>query len=285
MPILPVEPLPPPFDPTSLLIDIVGAIAQLLGLGRQDLTPITDAINSTWNNFIAASSFLDGALTDIFRFARKLLGTLVDGLSHIITDILHGHLKQMIQDILNLLHKLHDIVAPLIAWLRRLQAIQRQYQLQALKRIINVIQRARQFLVVLKLLHVKWAQRLDGWLLQVEGKLISHVFALFQKQNEVIGWINWILDPTAMVRATPYFGTFARGMKAVWGAAQAIGLGKLLPQLAPGHGTAPPTKTFVDFYGSSHVGLASGAGYFGETQGVVLFVRDAIRADAGGAQG
>lgn len=271
-------------DPGSIIAGVIGSIFN--APGATDLpTVISEALGFTYANTMAGENFLLDAIKGLLKPLTDTIAVIAGSLQHIILDILHGHLKQVLNDIIDLLKKLHDIWAPIIAWLRHLQQIQRQYQLQALRRIVNLIQRARQFLVILKLLHVKWAQRLDGWLLQVEGKLISHVYALFQKQNEVIGWINWALDPTAMIRSQPYFGTFARGMKAVWGAAQAIGLGKLLPQLAPGHGTAPPTKTFVDFYGTSHVGLASGAGYFGETQGVVLFVRNAIRADAGGAQG
>lgn len=268
-------------DPTSVIAGVIGSIFDQAG--ATDLpTLFNEALGFTYFNTMAGENFLlDGIKATVGALAGAI-GVLAGALGHIIGDLLHGRLSQFLQDILAILKKLHDAVAPLILWLRRLQAIQRQYQLQALKSIVNLIQRARQFLVVLKLLHVKWAQRLDSWLLTVEGKLISRVYALFAKQNEVIGWLNWALDPVAMIRSTPYFGTFARGMKAVWGAAQAIGIGKLFPQLSRGSGPRGPVVSHAQFYADSFTGGPAGDGYFGEAQRSVTALQDRMRGELGG---
>lgn len=268
-------------DPGSVIAGVIGSIFNLGGATDLE-TVISEALSFTYANTMAGENFLLAGIEAAIGALAKTMATLAGALGHIISDILHGRLAQLVQEIINFLHKVHDFIAPLVAWLRRLQQIQRQYQLQALKRIVNLIQRARQFLVLLKLLHVKWAQRLDGWLLQVEGKLIAHVYALFAKENEVIGWLNWALDPVAMIRATPYFGTFARGMKAVWGAAQAIGIYKLFPQLARGTGPRGPIVSHAQFYASSHAGGPAGDGYFGEASRSVLAVRDRMRGELGG---
>ena len=268
-------------DPGSIIAGVIGSIFNQGG--ATDLqTVISEALGFTYTNTLAGENFLFAGIEATISALSKTMATIAAALGHIISDILHGRLADLVQSILNILRKLHDAVAPLIAWLRRLQQIQRQYQLQALKRIVNLIQRARQFLVLLKLLHVKWAQRLDSWLLQVEGKLISHVYALFQKENEVIGWLNWALDPAAMIRSTPYFGTFARGMKAVWGAAQAIGLGNLFPQLVHGTGPRGPVVSHAQFYADSFTGGPAGDGYYGESSRSVLAIQQRMRGELGG---
>lgn len=233
-----------PGSPVSIIFGIIDFIASLLGLGREDLSVITNAIDGTWANMIAGTSFLYNSVGFLSRFLEKVLGTIVDGLKHIISDILHGHLLQALKDIQKLFHDLHNLFAPIIKWLRQLQRIQRQYQLQALKRIVNLIQRARQVLAVFRLLHVKWAQRLDNWLAGIEGKLIAREFDILHKTNEIVDWINWILDPGAFFRTVPLWGTAARDLAALARALGAVGLANVYPATARAHNAPAPAVPF-----------------------------------------
>jgi len=137
----------------------------------------------------------------VIDFLKKLGAVLLNGIGHILSDIIHGHLKAVLEDIQALLHALHNLFAPLIAWLRKLQAIQRQYQLQTMRRIVNLIQRARQILVVFRLLHLKFAQKLDNWLAGIEGKIITRELDIAKKTNEILGWVDFVTDPFGALRA------------------------------------------------------------------------------------
>lgn len=243
-PFTPTE-IPGPIWPVQLVFALLDFLAQLLGLGSGTTELFTRAINNTWANFMLTSGFLYNAIGLFRQFALKLLDIVFEGLKHIISDILHGHLLQALKDIQALFHALHNLFAPIIQWLRQLQRIQRQYQLQALKRIVNLIQRARQVLAVFRLLHVKWATRLDNWLAGIEGKLIAREFDILHKTNEIVDWINWILDPTAFFRTVPLWGTAARDLAALARALGAVGLANVYPATRRGPNAPAQAVPFV----------------------------------------
>ena len=95
-------------------------------------------------------------------------------------------------------------------WLDRLRRIQQLYQVQALKRFINLIQRIRQVLVVFRLLHLKFASKLDNWLAGIEGKLITRLADYARKTNEIIAWLNVVADPIQAYRKGLLFGAYGR---------------------------------------------------------------------------
>jgi hypothetical protein len=221
----------PPFDPISIIFDIIGLVTQLLGGGGPDIAGLSYSINSVWGNLVMTSGFLYNAVRSITEFFKAVIVTIVTGLGHIISDVLHGHLLQMIKDIQALFHALHALFAPLLAWLKKLQAIQRQYQLQTMRRVINLIQRARQVLVLFKLLHLKWATKLDNFLAGVEGKIIAREFDIVRKTNELIGWINLITDPFGTLRTAPVFAPLGQTLRALLGALKAVDAQALFPGL------------------------------------------------------
>jgi len=77
----------------------VAFIAQLLGLGKLDLTPITDAINNSWDNLVIGMGFLYNGIQALTTFLKTLLQVVIGGITHILSDIIHGHLKQVLEDI------------------------------------------------------------------------------------------------------------------------------------------------------------------------------------------
>lgn len=260
----PIDPIPPvpPFDPTTLILDIVALIASLLGLGKLDLTPITDAINNSWDNLVITTGFLYNGIQALTKFIKVLLQVVVGGITHILSDILHGHLKKVLEDIQALMHALHNLFAPLIAWLRKLQAIQRQYQLATMKRMINLIQRARQILVVFRLLHLKFAQKLDNWLAGIEGKIITREIDIARKTNEILGWVNFVADPFGALRGAAVFGPIGTLLRSLADAARAADLDKVFPQLSRHHGGTTAGIPWHQYAADTHVQAATGTGHY-----------------------
>jgi len=169
----------------------------------------------------------------------------------------------VLEDIQALLHALHNLFAPLIAWLRKLQAIQRQYQLQTMRRIVNLIQRARQILVVFRLLHLKFAQKLDNWLAGIEGKIITRELDIAKKTNEILGWVDFVTDPSAhcwhgCVRP---IGTLLRALA---GAGARGRLGQGVPQLARHRGGTTAGIPWHQYAGDIRVQAATGTGHYAD---------------------
>jgi hypothetical protein len=259
--------------PWGVVVGILQFLAQLLGIATNNTKVLQQAINGTWANLVLTSSFLYNAVGHLSEFIQKLIGIVFGGLAHIITDILHGHLAQVIKDIQALIRALHNLFAPLLLWLRRLQAMQRQYQLQAMRRIINMIQRARQVLVLFRLLHLKFATKLDNWLAGIEGKIITRELEIASKTNELIAWINAITDPFGALRGVTVLGPVGRMLAALAGAARAVNLEKVWPSLrrtpGPSQSTVPWSH-FVTTYAAERV---TTAGAYGDFHRGVLQVR------------
>jgi len=63
-----------------------------------------------------------------------------------------------------------------------------------------MMQRIRKILVPFRLLHLKFASKLDGWLAGVEAKIITHEAMVVGKSNEIISALNMVLNPAGYWR-------------------------------------------------------------------------------------
>jgi hypothetical protein len=228
-----------------LLGPIIDALTEIFSNKSrvEDLASSVDQVEqNTWSNALNVAGWTFG----LFGGVLSSLGALVKGigraLEHLVRDIIFGHLLRLIQAIRDLLKRLHDAIAPLIKWLEQLQKIQRQYQLQTLKRVVGLIQRVRTVLRVFKLFHLKFATKLDAWLAGIEGKLIHGTFELARKTNEILGWVDVIADPLGFHNSKWLFGSIARDLAAITAATRAIGLKQMFPkQLNQTWTDAPPS--------------------------------------------
>ena len=268
----PIKPTPP-INPLSYVLDLIAFVLGLLGLGGPNIQALADAINNTWGNLILSATFLWNTFGTVIDFLKKLGAVLLNGIGHILSDIIHGHLKAVLEDIQALLHALHNLFAPLIAWLRKLQAIQRQYQLQTMRRIVNLIQRARQILVVFRLLHLKFAQKLDNWLAGIEGKIITRELDIAKKTNEILGWVDFVTDPFGALRGTAVFGPIGTLLRSLAAAARAVELDKVFPQLTRHPGPNGSTVVWQHYRDTYEREVPTRTGEYGAFHGGVLYVR------------
>jgi len=208
----------------ALLGLLAGIIDALIYQIAAAFSVVGDDILALWGG----ASFLFGGVGSIFGFFKSLFSIVLAGLVHIITDILHGNLKAVLQDITDLLHKLHELVGPIIAVLRRLQQIQRQLHTQAMRQLIDLIQRARKILVIFRLLHFGWAKKLDAYLVGFESDLARKWLNLVRHINQVTGVLDLILDPRGLLRPGHTLASIGAAIGAVQQAAGALGLRQLL---------------------------------------------------------
>lgn len=208
------------------LANIFGTTADVQGLAAQTAR----AEENAWSNTIGMATWAFGEIGDIANFAGGLLDGLGKFLGHLFKDLIFGHIWKLLQAIWKQLTDKHSWLRRMIAWLQQLQKMQRQYQLQTLKKVVNLIQRVRRILAPLKLLHVKFAAKLDAWLGKVEGKLITGTFALARKTNEILGWMNVIMDPKGLMRGWPLGTAIGRDMAALSLAVQALDLKVWFPK-------------------------------------------------------
>jgi hypothetical protein len=218
-------------DPLGGAGTIVSFILRLFGIGKVDVSGLEAGINTTWANLYNTSQFLHTALGILTGFVGKLFKTLFGGITHIISDVLHGHLNKALQDLEALLHNIHNLFAPLLDYLHRLQRLQRQRQMAAMKNVLNLIQRVRKILVPLRILHVKFAQKLDAWLAGIEGRIITREHAIVSKTNEIVSWIDLITNAGGGLHGWAVAGGLGRMDAALRDALLAAGVENVFPFL------------------------------------------------------
>jgi len=207
--------LPPPFDPTTLLIDIVGFIAQLFGLGGNQLKAVNEAIKTTWTNLVLTTGFLYNAVRSVLGFLQKLLKIIVDGLKHVISDILHGHLLAVLKDLQAMFHAIHDLFAPILKFIAQVQAWYIKYIYRYVKMVEDIISRIRVVLSLFRLLGIKWAAKLDADLARIQGYLTTALQAIVGTLNTISTWLTLITDPAGIIRKDFFTGTLFSSLGAV----------------------------------------------------------------------
>jgi len=179
---------------------------------------IIDFLNQLVQVLVQVLNFLFAGEQAIFGFSFKGLTDTLKGITHILDKIFKEYVLAALKHLWDLYQKIRRWVQKLKNWLDKFHALQRKYNVLALKRVINLIQRVRKVLVIFRLLHLKFATRLDHWLAGIEGTLIKREFEIAAKTNEIIGWINFIADPTKLFRLSPLAQSIYRYLRGLRGA-------------------------------------------------------------------
>lgn len=206
---------PKPFDPTTLLIDIVQIILQILGLGGDPLKPIREAVKTTWTNLVLSAGFLYNATRSVMVFLDKLIKIVVEGISHVISDIIHGHLLAVLKDLQAMFHAIHDLFAPILKFIAQVQAWYIKYIYRYVKMVEDIISRIRVVLSLFRLLGIKWAAKLDADLARIQGYLTTAMQAIVGTLNTVSTWLTLITDPAGIIRKDFFTGTLFSSLGAV----------------------------------------------------------------------
>lgn len=186
----------------SGLVDIINAILQFL---QALVSAIANALN-----------FLFSGEQDIFGFSFKSLGEVWQGLKKLTDAIFRNVVLVMLTKLYNLYQKISAWVKKLKAWLDKLHALMQKYQMMYFRRIIQIIQRARKILTIFRFFHLKFAQKLDNWLATIEGKITHYLILVAQKENEVIAWVNFIVDPLGHLKTLPLIAGFIAALDVSW---------------------------------------------------------------------
>jgi hypothetical protein len=116
---------------------------------------------------------------------QHIVKWLLISVCNIIIDI-HHWLEDHTKGLRDLLHKIRD-------------RLDRYWKLYVLP-ILKLIQHCRQFLMILRLMGVKWAQKLDAYLVQLQAKITSIFLTVKGTLNAVIDVVNALSDPPRLVR-------------------------------------------------------------------------------------
>src|SRR5438445_4122502 len=144
--------------------------------------------------FKGIKDWLGGALSAIGSFFKHAYEFIV---RHVIQQIVGVLITAW--DILN------GILFPVVKFLRRIRAWYFKHIFPIQHAILEVIQRVRVALALLRLLGVKWAAKLDAELKKIEGWVSTSIQDVVGTLNTVQSYLALMLDP-AMVLRRDFFG-------------------------------------------------------------------------------
>jgi len=243
--------------------DFGGIFDPLLGFLASIIDAIIAFLNALVGALVQVVNFLYEGELGIFGFSHSGLESIWKGLKNIMDQVFKVWVVNALHHLLSLYQKLQAFVAKLKAWLDKLRRLQQLYQVQAMKRFINMIQRIRQLLVIFRILHLKFATKLDNWLAGIEGKLISRVSLYARKTNEIIAWLNVIGDPVQAYKRGLLFGSYGRMLRGFGSALAGIGLGKFFPFLAQVTGPPVPSRPWIEVAHQFHTDVQTDSGDWG----------------------
>lgn len=189
----------------GLIATIVDAINAIIAFLNQLVGAIVQALN-----------FLFGGEQAIFGFSFASLSEIYNGLKRMMDAIFKNVVLASLAKLYSLYQKIAAWAKKLKDWLDRLHAIMKKYQMLYFRQIIQIIQRARKILAIFRFFHLRFAQKLDNWLATIEGKITHYLLLVAQKENEIINWVNFIVDPLGHLKTLPLIAGFILALDVSW---------------------------------------------------------------------
>lgn len=152
------------------------------------------------NLIVQVFQFVWGVLVNVFNFLYKIATKSVQFFHHLWT----GFFKDIWPKVVKTLRKVHDFLEaklkPIIHFLKTYRdLIDRNYRLY-IKPILNFLQRVRQVLQVMRLMHIGFAKALDQKIAQVETLLTRNFLQLRGVLTSMINALNAVVDLPLLFR-------------------------------------------------------------------------------------
>lgn len=214
------------------------------------LTQIVNLFLFLWNTLLTIFRFILSALELVFNFFYKLLVDVYHGLRWLWEIVVKGFLTKVLHLYTRVRDFLQRVFGPILRILRRLQQIYRDYFRRIILPIINLIQHVRQVLLIFRVLHFKFAQKLDNYLAGLEARIVHNFLFIMQTLNSVISTISLVIDPTLIIRRSVFGATALASIGALkriifWGGGKKLSPAAAQRQQATNDLLKPDTKWVV----------------------------------------
>jgi hypothetical protein len=185
-------------------------LSWLIDVINQVIAYLVAIVQWIWNGLVYVAQFLWNILVQVFQWAWGALKTVAT----IFRSIWDGFFKRIFLKVLNAITKAHlwleQKLAPILNFLRKVRALYDHYFKLYVKPFLDVIQKIRRVLAVLRFLHIKWAQTLDAQLAKIEGKIAQVVLTIRGILNSMIDLVTTIADPMLLIRRPTAVISFRR---------------------------------------------------------------------------
>jgi hypothetical protein len=231
---------------------------------------IWQAILFLFNLIIALAQFLLRLILAVLNYLADLLKK-VAGFFRMLWN---SFFKRIFADFFNVVRRLHgwleQHLGPIIRYIQKMRAYMDRLFRLYVKPFLNMIQRVRQFLQVLRLLHVKWAAALDAKLAKVEADVASLFLAVRGILTGAIDILNCLADPLNLFRRPTAVLSIRRIIPSLVRVLTGLPPGYFMPSYRPGARPGLGPLPF-DFTPGDPVYNPPASSYFATNDGLGLF--------------
>ena len=202
---------------------------------------ITAGINTSLAYLVELLADIQAALVYLWGVLQAVADWLVSVVQKIgawLKNLWNTGFKNLFSRLLKIYQQVHDWLEqrlrPIIDFLKNMRAWLDAFYKTHVLPMINLIQRIRRYLLILRLLHVKFATTLDNWLLKYE-QAINKVFGVVRGSlNQVIDWLNLATNPVGLGRLVLVSVATRRAAGALTRAVTGLPIGHFFPYNGPG---------------------------------------------------
>jgi len=204
---------------------------QLYAMMQYLINVLVTVFQFVWTQLVAVFNFLWG----IARSVGKFFG-------HLWNNFFKGIFSKVLKYLQKVHRWLEDKLGPVLKFLARVRrALDRYYRLY-IKPVLNVLQKIRQVLLIMRLLHISFAKQLDAYILKIEQQ-ITHAFLTIRGIfTSLINVVNAVVDAPLLLRKPVMVLSIRRTFHSMIRAFSGLPVSYFFPSSSPGapRGVAPP---------------------------------------------
>lgn len=246
------------------VIQVVGFIASIFGFGfgGGDVSALATAVQNLQKTVATA-------VQSLTRFAWSIaygLGLLLQWVHDFFVGLL-GTIWSLIKKLGGLIRNLYDNVLPtLLRIIKRARDFLNQVYLKYVRPLLQWIQLARKFLAILRIFHIAWAAKLDGYLVKLQGYILTPFLYVLRQVNGLGSWINAIITAAGLIQRAVFINTmfaYQRDWVSIFWYGQANAPSTALPATPPPQYPPPPagevTGELKQYFATGTGPIADGA--------------------------
>lgn len=215
--------------------DFLGSLGNFFDFGSV-LSAIGQVLAYVVNLVVTALQWLLSVLEAIGNFFLGIFRAVGRVFKWLYDTVFKGILTKLGNAVIAVHRWLEAHLGPVLKFLTKVRAYFDKIFKLYIRPILNLIDRIRKVLLILRLLHVKWAVALDTKLAQVEGDIARLFLEARGVLNNIIDVVNGLVDPPRLARTIA--GTIAgrRAAAVIIRATTGLPAGFFFPSTSP---TAP----------------------------------------------
>jgi len=191
-----------------LAADVNGMIDNALsGLWGAIVVGIDDVLADVVASVQTAVTSLGNAVKASWAWLSRLAGMILALLTTVIDGVLRGvvaaiqKIEEAIQEIKNL------NIKPIVDVLQRVRQVILDIWKNFIVPFLVILQDIRRVLAILSIFHVKWAQKLDAKLADLERRITAPLLYVLSYVNAVSNWINLIIAANYLLQKSVFLNS------------------------------------------------------------------------------